>query len=182
MAPPPAYYERQMRGPSPWIPVTLLGIFLLVATAPYRTVPDVAMAYHPAAARRSATFGLPPALIWIPVIILLLVQFFGGGYSSYYNRPRPLSYGGVGFGDAGLYPGTGAFNDVNYIRYNGGPYADRGYVGSFMDFGGHWLLILLGIWLFSLVGPGSAPVNTVSRWGFPWSLFAPQPPIVMPVI
>lgn len=170
MARPAAYYdERPAGGPSPWIPATILGIILLVATTPYRTAPDVAMAYDPRRQAMTTSFGgLPPALIWIPVIIFLLVQFFGGSYRSWYYRPR-VAYGDV----ATVYPGVGeAYNDVNYnARYN---------FGSFMDFGGHWLLILLGIWLFTLVGPGSAPA---SRWGFPWSLFAPrQPQIVMPVI
>ncbi|KAG0554898.1 hypothetical protein M758_12G131600 [Ceratodon purpureus] len=184
MARPAAYYERPTRGPSPWIPATILGIILLVATTPYRMAPDVAMAYHPAA-RRPANY-FPSALIWIPVIFFLLIQFFGGSYRPYRTDRlgMPPSYGGgvAGvYGDAGVYPG-GPY-DVNNIRYNGGPYADRGVMGSFMDFGGHWLLIFLGIWVFSLVGVGSAPVNTAtSRWGFPWSLFAPQPQIVMPIL
>jgi len=189
MAPPPAYYDRlaPTRGPSPWIPATILGIILFIATTPYRMAPDVAMAYgHPA--RRSASF--PPALIWIPVIFFLVIQFFGGSYRPYrydrLGRPgmRAASYGGGlagGYGDAGVYPPYD-----NYNRFNVGPYADRGLMGSFMDYGGHWLLILLGIWLFSLVGTGSAPAHTAAipppRLGFPWSLFAPQPQIVLPMM
>jgi hypothetical protein len=175
MAPPPGYYERPTRGPSPWVPATILVLILLIATTPFRMGPDIAMAYNPAARRPSF---IPPALIWIPIIFLLLIQFFGGSYRPYRQDRlgRPYS----GYGDAGAYPG-GAY-DVNYIRYNGGPYADRGAVSSFMDFGGHWLLILLGIWLFSLVGSGSAPAAMSPRLGFPWSLFAPQPQIVMPML
>lgn len=183
MARPAAYYERPTRGPTPWIPATILGLILLIATTPYRMVPDVAMAYPPA--RRAASF--PPALIWIPVVFFLLIQFFGGSYRSYrydrLGRPamRTASYGGGvagGYSD-GYIPGP-------YDRYNVDYYADRGLMSSFMDFGGHWLLILLGIWLFSLVGAGSAPIHTAAipppRLGFPWSLFAPQAQYVLPTM
>lgn len=187
MARPAEYYERPMRGPSPWVPAIILGVILLIATTPYRMAPNVAMAYHPSQASRLS--NIPPALIWLPVIFFLLIQFFGGSYRPYrydrVGRPvmREASYGGGlagGYGDGGVYPGAGPY-PINYNRYRGGAYADRGVMSSFMDFGGHWLLILLGIWLFSLVGAGSAPASS-SRFGFPWSLFAPQPQIVMPMM
>lgn len=170
------YYER---GPSPWVPATILGVILLIATTPFRMAPDAAMAYQPAL--RPA--GFPTALIWIPMIVFLVIQFLGGSYRPYRNDRygRPLMRGGSfgrfgGYGD-GMYPG-GAYD--NYNRYNG-PY-NRGVMSSFMDYGGHWVLILLGIWLFSLIGSGSAPLGGSRRYGFPWSLFAPQPQVVLPVM
>jgi len=175
MARPGEYYER---GPSPWVPATILGVILLIATTPYRMTADASpFAYQPS--------GFPPALIWIPVIAFLAIQFFGGSYRSYgYGRPgmRTAPYGGGvagGYGDSIYQPGRGQYSNGYYDHYNS-PY-DKGLVSSFTDHGGLWMLILLGIWLFSMVGAGSSPAAmTSSRYGFPWSLFAPRPQYVIP--
>jgi len=161
------YYDR---GPSPWVPATILGVILLIATTPFRMAPDAAaMAYQPAL----RPTGFPPALIWIPIIFFLVIQFFGGSYRPYHRNERfPYNRTGMTYGE--YYPG-GAYD--NYNRYNG-PY-NRTFMSSFMDYGGHWVLILLGIWLFSLVGSGPYAGR---RLGFPWSLFAPQPQIVLPMM
>lgn len=174
------YYEG---GPSPWVPATILGIILLIATTPFRMTFDSPFAYRPS--------GFPPALIWIPVIAFLAIQFFGGSY-RYDRLGRPgmmtaTGYGGGlaagGHGNSGIYPpGRGQYSNGYYDQYNG-PY-DKGLMSSFTDYGGFWMLILLGIWLFSMVGAGLTPAATAAmappRFGFPWSLFAPQPQYVVP--
>lgn len=173
-------YER---GPSPWVPVTILGVILLIVTAPYRSAPDVAAVGYPGAAIRPAATGLgiPPALIWIPIICYVVTQFLGTGSpraAAYYRNERfPFRNAGMAYGNGEYYPG-GAYDDNQ--RYNG-PH-NRTYSSTFMDYGGHWLLIILGLWLFSLVtSPGPVAVGG-RRVGFPWSMFAPPPQIVLPVL
>lgn len=175
------YYER---GPSPWVPVTILGVILLIATTPSRMASDAAAVGYPV--RPSASGGIPPALIWIPIICYVVTQFLGTGSSraAAYNRNERFPFRNVGagvgagmtYGNGEFYPG-GAYDDYN--RYNGPNYWT--YSSTFMDYGGHWILIILGIWLFSVVtSPGS--IAGGRGLGFPWSLFAPQPQIVLPIL
>nr|PNR53475.1 hypothetical protein PHYPA_007150 [Physcomitrium patens] len=161
MARPGEYYDRRP-GPSPWIPATILGIIFLIASSSYRSALSPAVAYPPT--RNPAAF-IPPVLIWVPILLFLAAQFFGGtnrphGY-DHLGRPlmRAGSYGGGGMGEYGdgLMYGDGPYN-----RYRQrGPYAKRDFMSSVMDYGGHWLLIFLGLWLFSLFGPRSASMQPI---------------------
>lgn len=65
-----------------------------------------------------------------------------------------------------------------YIRYD--IHHQRGLMSTFMEYGGHWLLILLGIAVFTLVSASSLPYTPAalpsplaphSWWCFPLSLF-----------
>lgn len=182
MARPGDYYER---GPSPWVPATILGVILLIATTPFRMTPDASQFGYQAS-------GFPSALIWIPLLLFLATLYFGGSSKSYgYGRQgmRAAPYGGGvagGYGDSMYPPGRDGYSNSYYDGYNNNSYYDQGLMSSFTDYGGLWMLILLGIWLFSMVGAGSSPVATTamtsSRWGFPWSLFSPRPQYVIPLM
>ena len=174
--------------------------------------PDPVIAYQAAAAaaaRPSYSFPLP--LLWIPVLAIIGFQFFGGNWPYYGDGygfrggrgavPGAM-YGGRGGyrGDAyapgayrnrgvdpeynrgwgGWWPWSGPSGDENN-RYNN--HQQRGLMSMFMDYGGHWFLILLGIAVFSLVSasasslpshaPAVLPVPPLApqTLGFPWSLF-----------
>lgn len=166
------YYGHE-RGPSPWVPLTILGVILLVVTTPFRMGPDAAaMAYQPGLRPSS---GLPTSLIWIPIIFFLVAQFFGGSSyrPNYRNERFPYNNRGMTYGGE-YYPG-GAYDDYNQFN---GPY-NRSFSSSFMDYGGLLVLIFIGIWLFSSIGSG--PIGG-RGYGFPWSLFSPQPQIVLPIM
>ncbi|KAG0632112.1 hypothetical protein M758_1G304600 [Ceratodon purpureus] len=196
--------HRQLHraGPSAWGPATILGVILLITAMPYMRTPDMAtMAYYRQTAGRasSASFSLP--LLWIPVVGFIALQFFGASdwYQGVYVGDRYGARPGVGgsFGGAAMAPGgayaamsrggggwnwpwsgSSSLNQYNY-RYNA--HQHRGLLSTFMDFGGHWLLILLGIAVFTLVSSSSLPSVAASRvppvplaprmLGFPWSWF-----------
>lgn len=205
------YEQRRHQGPSPWIPATILGVILLVFGMPYtRTVtsPDPLLAYQAAAAAAAAaasrpSYSFPLPLLWIPVLAVIAFQFFGGG-----NWYDPEGYGRFGMrggrgypGRPGAYPNMapGAYRNREANRGWGGwwPWStpswdansrynninqQRGLLSTFMDYGGHWVLILLGIALFTLVGASSTvlpappavlplPPLAPQTLGFPWSLF-----------
>lgn len=181
MARPGDYYER---GPSPWVPATILGVILLIATTPFSLIPDASQFGYLASA-------FPSALIWIPLLVLLATLFFGGNSKSYgYGRRgmRTAPYAGGlagGYGDSMYPPDRGEYNNSYYGGYNNN-YYDQGLISSFTDYGGLWMLILLGIWLLSMFGARSPPAATTamtsSRFGFPWSLFSPRPQYVIPLM
>jgi len=186
------YYGRVQYhpGPSPWVPATILGIILLIVTVPYMKTPDPTIAYQ--TVRRAPSFPLP--LLWIPVVAVIALQFFGGNRQySYDSFGRPMmrpGAGGAGIygggpggrygeggpmyaGGANRYSSRGFGADRMMPEYNrgwggswwpwGGSYnrynthQQRGLMSSFMDYGGHWMLILLGIAVFTLVGSSSSP-------------------------
>lgn len=208
------YDHRRHRGPSPWIPATILGVILLITGMPWMrwsssaVYTDPVIAYQAAAAaaavRPSYSFPLP--LLWIPVLAVIGFQFFGG-HLPYYE-----GYGFRGGRGGGVYGGRGAYRGDAYApgayrnrgvgpEYNRGwggwwPWSapswnennrynnpqQRGLLSVFMDYGGHWFLILFGIAVFSLVSasasslpsaPAVLPVPPLApqTLGFPWSLF-----------
>lgn len=210
------YYEP--RGPSPWVPATILGIIILIATTPYRRQPDPAAIAYQTAVRPASSFPLP--WLWIPVIAIIAIQFFGGHRVYTYDRygrpvtrahPYAASGGPVGYGvgsgystrafgpdrmapgynrGGGGWGGGWPWSRGNSYRYNP---AERGLGSLFMDYGGHWMLILIGLAVFTLVGSSSAHPHAAAAmapqrlgfpWtlGFPWSLFAPRRQIVIPLL
>lgn len=220
---PMARYREYQPGPSPWGPALILGVIFMIAFMPYMRGPDPTIAYQ--AARKAPNFPLP--LLWIPVLIFLAVQFFGG-YRDYrydqFGRPLPRAgmYPGGPYSASGRY-GNGMYTDrglgvgpgVGPGMYGGGAYGRErlapqrswpwsSFTGwdsynrynvnnnqswlwtSFMEYGGHWILIVLGIALFAFVGSSSvqAAPGYASRTplSFPWSLFAPRPQIVIPLM
>ena len=193
-------------GTDPW------AVIFMIAFMPYMRGPDPTIAYQ--AARKAPSFPLP--LLWIPVLIFLAIQFFGG-YRDYrydqYGRLYPelaciqkhltapvadtataciLIEGLVSVqecmvvlmvGREWLLRGAGLGHRLrdgdSYNRYNVNNNQSWLWT-TFMEYGGHWMLIVLGIALFALVGsssvqaaPGYASRSPLS---FPWSLFAPRGP------
>ncbi len=179
-------------GPSPWVPVTILGVILVIIVLPFSR-PEPAIAYQ---APRQGGFALP--LLWIPVLLIVLFQWMTGS--------RPELYGGRHYGASsrealGLAAGPpGYYNSRAGI---GGPWSpvarsswneyhrQNNYsVGnllwtSFMDVGGHWLLIFVGIMFFSMMvgsrtayGAAGPTYATTPAFSFPWSLFFPWRPVV----
>jgi hypothetical protein len=152
---------RDKGGPSPWVPATILGVVLIIAVLPYMALPQPPVVYQ-----KSPSFPLP--LLLIVVVLFVLAQWFSGPPSfgrsySQGNRsfspgaPRRMVWpqqqqqqrawpwsrpGGYGQWDA---------ND-RYAGYNQSWTSDI--LRSFMDYSGHWLLILLGFALFAMVGSG----------------------------
>lgn len=206
------YEPRRHHGPSPWIPATILGVILLITGMPYTrsvTAPDPVLAYQAAAAAAAAasrpSYSFPLPLLWIPVLAIIAFQFFGGhwydpeGYGRFgmrggrggamygrgaYPAMAPGAYRNRGLerenrGWGGWWPWSAPSWDAN-SRYNNNQ--QRGLLSMFMDYGGHWVLILLGIALFTLVGaspsvlpppPAVLPLPPLApeTLGFPWSLF-----------
>ena len=216
----PREYERyRPRGPSPWIPATILGVILLITGMPWMrsastVYPDPMLAYQAAAAAAARpayrpSFSFPLPLLWIPVLAIIAFQFFGGSL-PYYEPGYGFrsGRGGAGYGwgrgyradpyapgayrNRGLGPdrmgadynrgwggwwpwSTPSWNEGN--RYNN--HQNRGLMSLFMDYGGHWFLILLGIAVFTFVSasahaaPAVLPIPPLApqTLGFPWSLF-----------
>lgn len=197
------YYSYRTQGPSPWFPATILGVMVLITVMPYMRRPEAAIAYHPATAVRTSS-RFPSAALWIPVLSVIALQFFAGQWHhDGYGRPgyRSRSYGGVpganairgggldrmgadyyqavaaaaGWGGTSWWPRSSSSSSLwnPSLRYN--IHQQRGLVSTFMDYGGHWLLIVLGIALFTLVSASSLPPTQAVplaplSWGFPWSL------------
>lgn len=214
---PREYEPRRHQGPSPWIPATILGVILIITAMPYTrsiSAPDPMLAYQAAAAAAAAasrpSYNFPLPLLWIPVLAVIAFQFFGGGNwydpdayrfgmrgrGGYPGRPgaypamAPGAYRNRGLEPnrgwgAGWWPWSTPSWDAN-SRYNN-VNQQRGLLSLFMDYGGHWVLILLGIALFTLVGASSSvlpsavlplppavlpiPPLAPQTLGFPWSLF-----------
>lgn len=181
----PAARRHRVQGPSPWVPVTMLAVIVLITALPgYMRAPPWPAAYHHTeAVRRYSSSGgsrFPSAALWVPVLGVIALQFFA--------TPRQHGYNGSRGGLYGARPGLDAISYDYYRRSSWwNPYYNpynvhhrRGFVSTFMDYGGHWLLILLGIAVFAIVGASSSqttlpplfPVPLAPHsWGFPWSLF-----------
>lgn len=199
---PREFEHHRHSAPSPWIPATILGVVLLITGMPYlKSPPEPPIAYQ-TVMRTTSSFPLP--LLWIPVIAFLALQFFGGHwYHGYgddgYGRPGIRGYGAYGAapdayrsrgvgpyrmraeryqGWGGWWPWSSPSWNTNYYGYNN--HQQRGLMSTFMDYGGHWFLILLGIAVFTLVGSSSLPTPPAvlpipplapRTLGFPWNLF-----------
>jgi hypothetical protein len=163
----PGEYEHYRRpGPSPWIPATILGVVLLITVMPYlrASEPTIAYTYQPAV--RSPTSSFPYALLWIPVVAVIALQYFSGNWYYGHGDERFARFamrGGGGYGGrGGAYGRDPAANRgwggwwswtapswSPYNRYNN--QQQQGWMSMFLDYSGHWLLIFLGIVLFTLV-------------------------------
>lgn len=187
---PPGYRDaryHRAQGPSPWIPVTMLAVIVLITALPYMRAPAY---YHTAAVSRRYSSSIssggrfPSSALWIPVLGVIALQFFATPWQhGFYNGSR----GGLHGARPGLDARSGAYDYYRRSRSWWNPYYNpynvhhqRGFVSTFMDYGGHYLLILLGITVFSIVGASSSqavpppliPVPLAPfSWGFPWNLF-----------
>lgn len=172
-------------GPSPWVPATILGVIVLITAMPYmRTADATRVYYRETVVRASRGSSFPMPLLWIPVVAAIALQFFGssGWYHGVYVGDRG-AYGARPGGAAGggWWAMSGLSRSQPYRRYNA--HQQRGLLSTFMDYGGHWFLILLGVAVFTLVSSSSvassrraARVRVVPmaprRLGFPWSLIS----------
>ncbi len=175
-APPFRPSTREMRGPSPWVPATILGVILVIAVMPYMSLPQP----PPVVYQRSPSFPLP--LLLIPVVLFILAQWLSGspwrpGFRpGSYNRSYP-SWGNRSFAPGGKprvvpwwqqqqqragrpwwRPSAGpagyGYRDANNMSYGNNQNWTSGVWRGLMDYSGHWLLILLGFALFAIVSSG----------------------------
>jgi len=176
-APPPSRPStREMRGPSPWVPATILGVILIIAVMPYMSLPQP----PPVVYQRSPSFPLP--LLLIPVVLFILAQWLSGSpwrpggrpgsynrsYSSWGNRSFPSSgkprvmpwwqqqqqRAGWPWWRPSAGPAGYGYRDANNMYYGNNQNWTSGVWRGLMDYSGHWLLILLGFALFAIVSSG----------------------------
>lgn len=158
MARPGEYHQR---GPPPWVPAIILAFVLLVAIA-YKEAPKPTMqcrsvSYHPPK-EKPAPFL--PSLMWVPIAILLWFQFFAG------NSRSPV-YGRLGASERRIGASYGPGGPLVYcnIHHARNRNNQPGTMSILLDYGAHWLLLLLGIWLYTSFGGESSPepATTVYR-------------------
>lgn len=167
---------REMRGPSPWVPATILGVILVIAVMPYMSLPQP----PPVVYQRSPSFPLP--LLLIPVVLFILAQWLSGSpwrpgfrpgshnrpYSSWGSRsfpsggkPRVMPWwqqqqqrAGWPWWRPSAGPAGYGYRDANNMYYGNNQNWTSGVWRGLMDYSGHWLLILLGFALFAIVSSG----------------------------
>jgi hypothetical protein len=172
------YRQLHRAGPSPVVPATILGVISFMTAMPYLRTPDMGY-YGGHTAVRASSFPMP--LLWIPVVAVITLQFFGASdwYHGVYIGDRYGARPSVGHQAYSRGRGWWPWSSWNYYPYNRyNTHQHRGLLSTFMDYGGHWLLILLGIAVFTLVSSSSAPTPRVPTvplaprtLGFPWSWF-----------
>ncbi|CAK9219041.1 unnamed protein product [Sphagnum troendelagicum] len=201
--------SRMAEGLSPWVTATILGIILLITTLPYSSrpgAPVLAIAYQSAPPIKAAYSGslFLLRLLWLPVLLIVLFEWFipagswkrSGQFHAVdgYGRPAYSYADRTALRAAPAYNSRGgsSWSRSRYERPSWTAYHKQNnytvqnwFWTSFMEFGGHWVLIFLGIMVFSIVvGWWStayyyAVPSSTYAFSFPWSLFLPWWPIVV---